>query len=142
MTAMPVELAALEPAPRATSGRRLLVLLGAIIVLSAADLAVTLTHLRTIGMIEANPVASWLIRTTQSPWSLVAFKALTVLSCVSLLYRLRGRQAAEVGAWLALLALVCLCVQWHAYTVRFVDDSEQLLLARNGSFAENWIVLD
>lgn len=48
--------------------RRVIVLLAAIIVLSAADLAITLFHLKTMGMMEANPIARFLIEQTSSAW--------------------------------------------------------------------------
>ena len=55
-----------------TRERRVGILLVSIIVLSAADLLLTIAHLQTIGMIEANPIAAFLIRTTASAWILSA----------------------------------------------------------------------
>jgi uncharacterized membrane protein len=121
---------------------RLLVLLAAIVVLSMADLAITLTHLQTIGMIEANPVAAFLIRESGSAWTLALFKSCTVALCVTLLFALRRSRFAEVGAWTAIIVLVGLSIQWHIYTERFVEDPHQLLLVRSGTLADQWLMLD
>ena len=121
---------------------RLVVLLAAIVVLSMADLAITVTHLQTIGMLEANPIAAFLIRESGSVWTLALFKSCTVALCVTMLFALRRSRLAEVGAWVAILVLVGLCFQWHIYTERFVGDSRQLLLVRSGTLSEQWLVLD
>jgi drug/metabolite transporter superfamily protein YnfA len=96
--------------------RRVSVLLVGIIVLSLADLFVTIGHLRSTGMIEANPIAAHLIRVTHSPWVLAAYKCLTVGVCVTLLHRLRRRMWGEVGAWCAAGILTVMALLWHTYS--------------------------
>ncbi len=125
---------------RGARGRRVMVLLGAIVILSLADLAVTLGHLQSIGMAEANPVAAYLIRVTDSPWALVAFKVLTVAVCVALLYRARRHWQGEVASWLALSILVGVSVLWHYYAEAW-DDANQVRLAQvvNG---DDWLQFD
>jgi len=120
--------------------RRVIVLLGGIIVLSLADLIVTVGHLRSIGMVEANPIAAYLIRVTQSPWVLAEFKCLTVGICVALLYRLRRRVAGEVGAWCAVVILAALAILWHTYSTELESPVEMgSVRAEQG---EQWLQLD
>lgn len=91
--------------------RRVVVLLGAIVALSLADLVATIAHLR-IGMVEGNPLAHYIIETTQSMNVLAAFKVGTVLVCVGLLYRLRSSRQGEMAAWTAVIILSALTVWW------------------------------
>jgi len=96
--------------------RRVTVLLAGVVLLSVADLMVTLAHLRSTGMVEANPIAAYLIRTTQSPWVLGGYKCVTVGVCVALLYRLRRFAAGEAAAWCAVGILAVMSVVWRSYS--------------------------
>lgn len=126
--------------PDLARSRRVLVLILGVIALSIADLMVTLTHLRTIGMVEANPIAAYLIRTTGSALSLASFKALTVGICVVLLFHLRTRVQGEVAAWLAVLILAGMSLIWHKYSAQ-IEDPAKLRLAQTHS-ADRWLYLD
>jgi hypothetical protein len=120
--------------------RRVLVLLVGILVLSLADLMVTLEHLRTIGMLEANPIAAYLIRTTRSPWVLSAYKCLTVGICVTLLHRLRHHRSGELAAWCAMGILTVMSVLWHTYSQELGSTAHlQTVQADHG---EQWLRLD
>lgn len=55
-----------------------MVLIVGIILLSLGDLAITLIDLRSTGMMEANPIAGYFIRLTQSVSALAAYKMLSV----------------------------------------------------------------
>jgi hypothetical protein len=101
--------------------RRVTLLMLGIIVLSFADLVVTLAYLQAQGMVEANPIAAYLIRSTRSPEVLIAFKLVTVGICVALLYKVRQTIAAEVAAWCAMLILTALSVMWHSYASHFAE---------------------
>ena len=94
-----------------------------VMALSAVDLALTLHWMQTIGMYESNPLVAYLARATGSPLALSAFKALSVMISAGLLYRLRSHVQAELGAWMAALVLVALCVRWvnYAYWSAQVD---------------------
>jgi hypothetical protein len=120
--------------------RRVLLLLAGIIVLSLADLIVTLAHMK-IGMMEANPIAVYLVKSTQSPWALAAFKVLTVSVCVALLYRLRRHAEGEIAAWLAVGILTGMSIMWHCYT-EGMDRREDIMLAQNGVVNDHWLMLD
>jgi hypothetical protein len=116
--------------PLATNrSRRVIVLAVGIIILSLADLAVTLAFLRANWMMEANPIAAYLIEETQSPWILAAFKAATVGICVGLLYRVRHHRCGEVAAWCAMLILTVMSVMWHSYSSHF-EGPEDITLAQ------------
>jgi len=120
--------------------KRVIVLLAGIILLSIADLVVTLVHLRTIGMAEANPIAAWLIRSTQSPWVLMAYKALTVGICVSVLYRFRRCATGEIASWIGVLILAGMALLWSCYSSALESPAEVLLAqAEQG---EQWLYLD
>ena len=95
---------------------RVVVLLAGVVVLSLADLAITIAHLRGVGMIEVNPIAAYLIKTTGSSWALAAYKCATLAVCVALLYRARRHVIGEMACWLALAILAGLSVVWDSYT--------------------------
>ncbi len=113
--------------------RRVLVLLIGVIVLSGADLLITLAYLQANWMMEANPIAAWIIRNAQSPGmtaaALAAFKVGTVTICVALLYRLRRSVAGEAAAWIAVGVLVVMSVMWHNYAANF-EETDVVMLAQ------------
>ncbi len=121
--------------------RRVYVLLAGVVVLSLADLLITLTHLRTTGMMEANPVAALLIKSTQSAWALTSFKLLTLAICVSVLFVLRRRREGEVAAWIAVVILAFMSVQWAAYSSHF-DNAQDVLMAQAGDYGDGWLRLE
>jgi hypothetical protein len=91
------------------------VLLGvAIAAMSIVDLYLTLLYLTNTGMSEANPVARAMIA-YQSPTVLGVWKALTVVLCVGILYLIRERRSAELGAWVGAVVLAWLMVHWARY---------------------------
>ena len=103
--------------------RRVTLLVISIVVLSLADLFVTIAFLRANWMMEANPIAEWLIRYTQSPWTLAAFKLTTVGICVAVLHRLRHYRSGEIAAWCGFGILTVMSLMWHGYARHF-DESE------------------
>jgi hypothetical protein len=91
-------------------------LLVGIVMLSVADLVLTISYLTTVGMSEGNPIAVWLLQTTNSVWALAMYKAITVTICVSLLYLTRFQRQSELAAWCAMLILVALSIWWNQYS--------------------------
>ena len=83
-------------------------LLVGVVLLSMADLFLTITYLTTVGMSEGNPIAVWLLSATNSVWPLILYKVGTVTVCVSLLYVNRFRRQGELASWCAMLLLVAL----------------------------------
>ncbi len=126
---------------RPDRSRRVLLLIVAIIVLSLGDLLLTLTCLRSTGLLEANPIAAFLIRTTGSALALIAFKALSVGTCTGLLYHLRRHVEGEAAAWCAVIMLIVLSFHWSAY-VRWLPTAGDVQLARQGGGSGEWLELD
>jgi len=126
---------------RRDRSRRVILLSVGVVVLSLADLLVTLLHLRSRGMMEANPIAAWIIGHTGSVWVLAAFKAGTVAVCVGLLYRVRRHVEGEVAAWCAIMILAIVSFHWYQYT-RETDGLMDLELARQGAYGADWLILD
>jgi hypothetical protein len=91
-------------------------LLGGVVFLSIADLFLTLSYLTSVGMSEGNPIALWLLQSTNSLWPLAIYKGITVAVCVSLLYRNRQQRQSELAAWCALMILVALTIWWNQYS--------------------------
>lgn len=125
---------------QAGRSRRVLVLIGAIIILSTVDLLITLFHLQSIGMAEGNPLAAYLIRTTGSAWALAVFKGFTVVVCATLLYSTRRDIRGEIASWMAVVILVGVLVMWHFYT-QATDNPEVVRIAQI-LHGENWLILD
>ena len=92
-------------------------LLGGVIFLSLADLVLTISYLTSVGMSEGNPIALWLLQTTNSVWPLAIYKAMTVAICVTLLYRTRHQRQSELASWCAVLILVTLAIWWNQYSM-------------------------
>ncbi len=120
--------------------RRVILLIVGIVVLSLGDLVITVTCLTTTGMIEANPVADFIIRQTGSVAVLAAYKALTVAICVGLLFRLRRHVEGEVAAWCAILILAVLSLHWYHYVNEF-EGLTDVEFAAGVADGEAWLVL-
>ena len=112
-----------------------------VLVLSLADLLVTLMHLKSRGLMEANPIAAWIIGHTGSVSVLAAYKAATVAVCVGLLYRLRRHVQGEVAAWCAIMILAVVSFHWYQYG-REIDGLVDIELARQGAYGDDWLILD
>ena len=115
--------------PEVIRSHRVIVLVLGIVILSLADLVVTLAYLQANWMMEANPLAAYIIRSTQSAWALGAFKCCTVAVCAALLLRLRHARAGEVAAWCGIAMVTVMSIMWHSYARHF-DDPEQVFLAQ------------
>ena len=130
-----------RPAAVCRRSRRVMVLLAAILVLSAADLVITVAFAKAGGMMEVNPIAVYLVNLTQSPWALAAFKAVSVFTCIALLYRLRRYTVSEVGAWCAVAILAAMCVMWHSYSTALEQPDDLMLVQANIGNA-HWMAFD
>jgi uncharacterized membrane protein len=120
--------------------RRVTLLLLGVVVLSLGDLLLTVECMTTMGMMEANPIAVYLARSTGSAWALSAYKMLTVAVSVGLLYRLRHHRSAEVAAWCAATVLAVLTLSWSAYA-GCLDESD-LYALRSTDATSGWVILN
>lgn len=94
--------------------RRVSILLSGVVVMSLADLDMTLAYARSVGLLEGNPLAR-LVMTYGSSWMLALWKAASVGLCVFILFKARRTRHAEVAAWICFLVLVWLSVRWADY---------------------------
>jgi hypothetical protein len=133
--------AAARPAGAAARNRarRVGFLLMGVVLLSAGDLALTLSHLQSTGMAEANPIAAFIIRSTGSAAALVAFKSLTVAFCVTLLYRFRRHRAGEIAAWCGMAILAGTSVMRHAYS-KTMESPASIRMVQAGC-GDEWLML-
>lgn len=90
---------------------RVCLLLVAVTAMAMGDLAMTLTWLNSVGMLEANPLAR-LVMGLSSPWAVVLWRGLSLILGLFILYRLRRRPHAEVGAWICFVAMGLLSAHW------------------------------
>ena len=86
-----------------------------ILVLSLADLLLTLTYSTTCGMTEVNPVAH-LFMMSGSVTGLVLWKFATVGLSAALFWKMREHRTAEMGAWLGVMVMAWLTCHWITYT--------------------------
>ncbi len=121
--------------------RRVNILLAAIILLSAADLLITVANLRTVGMMEANPIESYIHSTTHSATALAMYKVITVLVCISLLYRLRHSLQSEIAAWVCVVVLAALAGYWGHYSANAHDPANLMILHQSDMQHDHWLTL-
>jgi hypothetical protein len=119
-------------------------LLSGVIILSLADLFLTISYLTSVGMSEGNPIALWLLQTTNSVWPLVLYKALTVAICVTLLYRTRRKRQSELASWCAMLILVTLSIWWNQYSryQHLLPTAEDHIVMIGDSFEQPFLMLN
>lgn len=119
--------------------RRVTVVLAGVVLLSLADLVLTVLHLRTVGMSETNPIAAWIIEITGSWLGLTSYKTLTVLVSVGVLYRLRRHLSGEIASWCCLGLLTGLSFVWSQYALvsaNFADESVVSIERAKGDWYE------
>lgn len=94
--------------------RRVCILLAGIVLMSLADLDMTLAYTRSVGLIEGNPLAR-LVMSYGSSWMLALWKVASVSLCVFILFCARRTRYAEIGAWICFAVMVWLSVRWVSY---------------------------
>ncbi len=119
-------------------GTRVLAILMAVILLSTGDMVLTAHQLRTIGMAEANPLAAMLITSTSSIWPLIIYKLATVALSVGMLYRIRRRLQAEIGAWICFVVMLALTAHWLRYTDAVIQPEITGALV-DGNVDDSWL---
>lgn len=119
---------------------RVMVLVVAIIALSAGDLAMTLTFLRSVGMGEANPLARFVIE-YNSPALLVVWKAASVLLACMIFTLYRRKRCTEVACWCAVAILAWLTVRWWNYASEAGEIAPHLSAIAQAADRTNWVQL-
>gem|GEM_PF-915771 len=98
----------------AVRGARVTLLLGAIALVSVVDLILTLKFVTTVGMIEANPIARWVMRSGDA-WTLTIFKLSLTLICLGTIFWLRRIRTAELAAWFCFAVMLALSMKWSMF---------------------------
>ncbi|MFK7883340.1 MAG: DUF5658 family protein [Phycisphaerales bacterium] len=119
---------------------RVVILGGAIGAMSMIDLYLTLLYLTHTGMSEANPLARAIIA-YQSPFVLAVWKLLTVTFCVGILYLIRHKRSAELGAWVGAIVLGLLMTHWARYIEESVE-YKPLISTIAADVDEDWVFID
>ncbi len=99
----------------AVRARRVSVLVLAFAVLGVADLVLTMSYMGGIGLFEGNPLARALA-IGGGAGSLVAFKLLTIALSAVILFGLRTKRSAELGAWLCVVVMSVVSLEWKKYS--------------------------
>ena len=121
--------------------RRVVLLVVAMVLMGLADLQLTLTYMRSVGMIELNPLARAMIDLRGEP-QLIRFKLLSIALSAGLLFLLRRHSIAERCAWLSCAALLFLTFHWVRYNDRpATPDSVVATLAQVDMIDHRWVAI-
>ncbi len=93
--------------------RRVLLLLGAIWLLNAFDLAYTLGESERRTFREMNPLAAQLVKAP--PAHLITYKSALVAVGSGLLLALRRERVAELACWFVLAVYCAVAIRWWIY---------------------------
>ncbi|MDX2114156.1 MAG: DUF5658 family protein [Planctomycetota bacterium] len=129
--------------PAWARGRRITLLIVAMLLMGALDLACTLTYMRTSGMIELNPLARLMIAVGDER-QLILFKLLMMMLSAGALYFARWHRRAEVCAWMCAAGLLALVLHWTNYNrsiSQYTNDVAVLALSDDQTVPE-WVMLE
>ncbi|HBS27852.1 MAG TPA: hypothetical protein DEB06_00020 [Phycisphaerales bacterium] len=138
-SAAPAPCPGADDAPVRSRARRCVLLVGAVALMAAADLLLTLTYARTTGLMEVNPMARSMIA-LGGVQQLVVFKAFTTALCVGMLFLCRRAPSAERASWLCAAGMLALMLHWVRYNAsvsQFTNDLAVLATSEGGS--ELWV---
>ena len=111
---------------------RIIILLAAMGLMGLCDLALTITYMQSVGMIEVNPLARYIVHAGGVPL-LIIFKLALMTCSTAFLYVARGNKFAEPIAWLCAIILLGLMVHWFNYNREIPDfTNEMAILAMEG----------
>lgn len=112
----------------------------AIVLMSIADLKMTLAYVTTVGMTEVNPIARFLML-YGGVCSIILWKSATVACGVFILWRIRRHRVAEVGAWICCAILAALCVHWFRYNEQVTTLAAEVMHLHDSKSGEDWVVV-
>lgn len=112
----------------------------AIVLMSIADLKMTLAYVTTVGMTEVNPIARFLML-YGGVCSIILWKSATVACGVFILWRIRRHRVAEVGAWICCAILAALCVHWFRYNEQVTTLAAEVMHLHDSKSSEDWVVV-
>jgi len=119
--------------------RRVTLLVGAIFLMGLADLLITVTYIRSVGMFEMNPIARFML-SIGSINQLIRYKLFTMVLSCGVLYLLRRHPKAEIGAWICVAMLFALTMHWVRYNASIMEYSNDLqVLAQTDDEVSHWV---
>ncbi|MBY0111174.1 MAG: DUF5658 family protein [Phycisphaerales bacterium] len=113
----------------------------AIVLMSVADLKMTLFYVTSVGMTEVNPIARFLML-YGGVCSIILWKSATVACGVFILWRIRRHAVAEVGAVICCAILAALCVHWFRYNDQVTTLANEVLHLHETRNASDWVVME
>lgn len=122
----------------AARARIVITLLVGVVLMSLGDLYMTLTYATRVGMIEANPIARFIMG-YNSPALVIAFKVLTLGVGVGIIFRYRRSTYAFYAACICFGVLCWLTFRWVEYNA-YADELNNYIhiLAENHKEAR-WV---
>jgi hypothetical protein len=109
-----------------------------IVLLSTADLSMTLTYLRSVGMGEANPLARY-VMSFNSPALLALWKFASVGVACLIFHIARHKRCGELACWACLAVLSALTLHWIDYSSQVQLLTAQLHVAQQGDPLGTWV---
>jgi hypothetical protein len=100
----------------------------------------TLVHLRSIGMAEANPLARSVIA-YNSASALIAWKVSTVGLAVAILIYARHRRTTEIAALFCCCVLLWLTFRWAHYNSQISEITSELNYAATSTEDPSWVAI-
>lgn len=120
--------------------RRVKLVLVIILILSTSDLALTLSHLATTGLLESNWLVRALVDQFGSGLSIVIFKSALTAAAMVVLFAFRRRWTSELAAWLGAAILVYVTIQWILY-IGILADADLATLSQVARSDPDWVHL-
>lgn len=119
---------------------RVWLLVGTVVVLSMADLYMTLAHLRSAGMGEGNPLARVVID-YQSPMLLSLWKVACVALAALILILARFKRSGELACWTCCIVMTALTIQWFRYATEAPGLTTQISDAAAMERTGDWVTI-
>lgn len=120
---------------------RVFALMAGIVLMSMADLYMTLTHVMGPGMGEANPIAR-LVMSYNSPWLLGMWKCACVAVSCLIFFRARHHMIGEAACWACTLILTALTIHWIGYSAEASTLTPDMHILASGDYGSTWIRMD
>ena len=119
----------------------MLLLFVAIALMSATDLALTLTYMKGPGMVEVNPIARPFVeRGAAAPLALLKISTVTI-ACLAM-FAVRRYRRAELCAWACTFMLMLLTMHWVRYNAFFDDARRDLTMVTCQVDPPRWFHMD
>jgi hypothetical protein len=102
-------------------GIRVTLLLGAVLLVSVVDLLLTIKLVTSVGMIEVNPIARWVMRTGDATL-LTIFKITLTAICLGAIFWCRRSKLGEIAAWVCFGVMLALSLQWAFFLTKVQNE--------------------